>query len=86
MRLKVRSLRQAVKGDLAIEFVPQRLTSYGGLELFGALDVLVREEILQGYLTDSALDDALRNGKGETEEHLVRLGAADVGGGGFPDG
>ena len=35
MRLKVRSLRQAVKGDLPIEFVPQRLTSYGGLELFG---------------------------------------------------
>jgi hypothetical protein len=33
MRLKVRSLRHAVKGDLAIEFVPQRLTSYGGLEL-----------------------------------------------------
>ena len=34
MRLKVRSLRRAVKGDLAIEFVPQQLTSYGGLELF----------------------------------------------------
>jgi hypothetical protein len=33
MRLKVRSLRQVVKGDLAIEFVSQRLTSYGGLEL-----------------------------------------------------
>ena len=33
MRLKVRSLRRAVKGDLHIEFVPQRLTSYGGLEL-----------------------------------------------------
>jgi hypothetical protein len=33
MRLKVRSLRQPVKGDLPIEFVPQRLTSYGGLEL-----------------------------------------------------
>jgi DDE family transposase len=33
MRLKVRSLWRAVKGDLAIEFVPQRLTSYGGLEL-----------------------------------------------------
>jgi hypothetical protein len=33
MRLKVRSLRQAVKGDVQIEFVPQRLTSYGGLEL-----------------------------------------------------
>src|SRR5512138_1362095 len=35
MRLKVRSLRRAVKGDLPIEFVSQRLTSYGGLELFG---------------------------------------------------
>ena len=34
MRLKVRSLRRAVKGDLHIEFVPQRLTSYSGLELF----------------------------------------------------
>jgi len=33
MRLKVRTLRQVVKGDLSIEFVPQRLTSYGGLEL-----------------------------------------------------
>jgi hypothetical protein len=33
MRLKVRSLRQVVKSDLRIEFVPQRLTSYGGLEL-----------------------------------------------------
>ena len=33
MRLKVRTLRQAVKGDLPIEFVPQHLTSYGGLEL-----------------------------------------------------
>src|SRR5262245_57058861 len=35
MRLKVRSLRRAVKGDLSIEFVPQQLTSYGGLELLG---------------------------------------------------
>lgn len=34
MRLKVRSLRRAVKDDLRIEFVPQQLTSYGGLELF----------------------------------------------------
>ena len=33
MRLKVRTLRQAVKGDLRIEFVPQHLTSYAGLEL-----------------------------------------------------
>src|ERR671925_425488 len=34
MRLKVRSLRRVVKGDLRIEFVAQQLTSYGGLELF----------------------------------------------------
>jgi hypothetical protein len=33
MRLKVRSLRRVVKGDLAIEFAPQQLTSYAGLEL-----------------------------------------------------
>ena len=46
MRLKVRSLRRAVKGDLRIEFVPQRLTSYSGLELVGRylrkLDIAVR--------------------------------------------
>ena len=35
MRLKVRSLRRVVKGDLRIEFVRQHLTSYGGLELLG---------------------------------------------------
>jgi hypothetical protein len=34
MRLKVRTLWRAVKDDLRIEFVPQQLTSYGGLELF----------------------------------------------------
>src|SRR5947208_15690568 len=34
MRLSVETLRQAVRRDLPIEFVPQRLTSYGGLELF----------------------------------------------------
>jgi Transposase DDE domain group 1 len=33
MRLSVGTLRQVVKRDLAIEFVPQQLTSYGGLEL-----------------------------------------------------
>ena len=33
MRLSVRSLRRVVKGDLAIEFGRQDLTSYGGLEL-----------------------------------------------------
>ena len=34
MRLKVRSLWRTVKDDLRIDFVPQQLTSYGGLELF----------------------------------------------------
>jgi hypothetical protein len=33
MRLSVASLRRVVKGDLRIEFVPQDLTSYSGLEL-----------------------------------------------------
>src|SRR5260370_9030145 len=33
MRLSVDSLRRVVKRDLAIEFVPQQLTSFGGLEL-----------------------------------------------------
>src|SRR3989442_4549335 len=33
MRLSVGTLRQAVKRDLSIAFVPQQLTSYGGLEL-----------------------------------------------------
>src|SRR5260370_10867464 len=33
MRLRVDSLRKVVKRDLPIEFVPQQLTSYGGLEL-----------------------------------------------------
>jgi hypothetical protein len=35
MRLNVGSLRLAVKRDLPIAFVPQQLTSYGGLELLG---------------------------------------------------
>jgi hypothetical protein len=33
MRLTIASVRRVVKGDLAIQFVPQALTSYGGLEL-----------------------------------------------------
>jgi hypothetical protein len=33
MRLTVARLRRVVKADLPIEFVPQHLTSYGGLEL-----------------------------------------------------
>jgi len=35
MRLSVASLRRVVKGDLMIQFVPQALTSYCGLELLG---------------------------------------------------
>lgn len=46
MRLKIRSLRRVVKGDLPIEFVQQGLTSYGGLELvrryLHRLDVMAR--------------------------------------------
>ena len=33
MRLSVGTLRRVAKRDLPIAFVPQRLTSYGGLEL-----------------------------------------------------
>ena len=33
MRLTVAKLRRVVKADLPIAFVPQQLTSYGGLEL-----------------------------------------------------
>jgi len=33
VRLRIASLRRAVKGDLRVEFVQQDLTSYGGLEL-----------------------------------------------------
>src|SRR5947209_4696952 len=44
MRLRIGVLRQRVKANLPIEFVPQRLTSYGGLELirryFRGLDLL----------------------------------------------
>lgn len=36
MRLSVRSLRRVVKGDLSIAFVPQDLTSCGGLKLVGS--------------------------------------------------
>ncbi len=35
MRLSVARLRRVVKRDLTIQFVPQALTSYGGLELLG---------------------------------------------------
>src|SRR5256712_13959208 len=48
MRLSVGSLRQVVKRDLPIEFVPQQLTSYGGLEL------------LHRYVRPLGLDPPLR--------------------------
>lgn len=35
MRLTIAKLRKAVKADLAIEFVPQALTSFSGMELLG---------------------------------------------------
>ena len=35
MRLTIATLRLVVKGDLTIQFVPQTLTSYSGLELLG---------------------------------------------------
>jgi hypothetical protein len=35
MRLTIATLRRVVKGDLTIQFAPQALTSYGGLELLG---------------------------------------------------
>jgi hypothetical protein len=35
MHLTIATLRRVVKGDLTIQFVPQALTSYGGLELLG---------------------------------------------------
>ena len=37
MRLSVGTLQQVVNRDLPIEFAPQRLTSYGGLELLQLL-------------------------------------------------
>jgi hypothetical protein len=48
MRLSVASLRQAVKGNLTIQFVPQALTSYGGLELLQVVgrrvDISIQEK------------------------------------------
>ena len=48
MRLKIRSLRRVVKGNLALEFAAQQLTSYSGLEL------------LRRYLHQLALRPRLR--------------------------
>jgi hypothetical protein len=57
MRLSVASLRRAVKGDLTIQFVPQALTSYGGLELLQRylrqLDLVARlRQALAGVRSD----------------------------------
>src|SRR5438093_8616210 len=57
MRLSVASLRRVVKGDLAIQFVPQALTSYGGLELLQRylrqLDLVARlRQALAGVRSD----------------------------------
>ena len=57
MRLRVASLRRAVKGDLTIQFVPQALTSYGGLELLQRylrqLDLVARlRQALAGVRSD----------------------------------
>jgi hypothetical protein len=54
MRLTVARLRRVVKADLPIEFVPQQLTSYGGLELlrryFHLLDLHRRiRQAFSGY-------------------------------------
>ena len=54
MRLTVARLRRVVKADLPIEFVPQPLTSYGGLELlrryFGLLGLHCRiRQAFSGY-------------------------------------
>jgi hypothetical protein len=57
MRLSVASLRRAVKGDLTIQFVPQALTSYSGLELLQRylrqLDLVARlRRALSGVRSD----------------------------------
>lgn len=57
MRLSVASLRRVVKGDLTIQFVPQALTSYGGLELLQRylrqIDVVARlRQALAGLRSD----------------------------------
>lgn len=57
MRLSVASLRRVVKGDLTIQFAPQALTSYSGLELLQRylrqIDVVARlRQALAGVRSD----------------------------------
>src|SRR2546426_8749783 len=96
MRLRIGVLRQRVKANLPIEFVPQRLTSYGGLELIrryfrrldlrrGADQVLaaagVRSDYGSGRLLLLVL--ALLVVGAHRLEHLQYIGGGRLGGGGF---
>src|SRR5213593_1760845 len=75
MRLTIASLRRVVKGDLAIQFVPQALTSYGGLELVRRyvhrIDLLARLRRACG---------GLRSDYGSPRLVLLLLGLLVVGG------
>ena len=60
MRLTIATLRRLVKGDLTIQFVPQALTSYGGLELLGRYlrrnDLVARlRQTFAGLRSDTAV-------------------------------
>jgi len=68
MRLSVASLRRVVKGDLTIQFVPQALTSYGGLEL---LDRYLRQIDLVARLRQAFT--GLRSDYGSARIALVLL-------------
>ena len=74
MRLSVASLRRVVKGDLTIQFVPQALTSYGGLEL---LRRYLRRIELVGRLRDAFR--GLRSDYGGARLALVILALFYVG-------
>ena len=64
MRLTVARLRRVVKADLPIEFVPQHLTSYGGLELLrrtsacsGCIAGFARRSVATGSAATTAQAD-----------------------------
>lgn len=74
MRLSIASLRQVVKSDLTIQFVPQELTSYGGLEL---LRRCLRRIDLDGRLRQTFA--GLRSDYGSVRLALVLLALFYVG-------
>src|SRR4029453_9343270 len=82
MRLTIATLRRVVKGDLTIQFVPQALTSYGGLELLGRylrqIDLGARlRQAFGGLRSDyGSARIAMVSGRGQTVEE-GRDGAAD---------